>query len=360
MLIFDSHLDLAWNATEWGRDLTDSVAGIRESEKNLEGTARGLNTVSYHEMRRGGIGLCIATILTRKIVDSFPPFIPYPTPVENYQKGLEQVEHYLEMEELGILRGIRDTDDLLAHCDLWLESGSGDFPPIGYILGMEGAEPIPEPGLLREWKEIGLRVLGPVHYGENLYGFGTGFKEGFKPLGIDLLKEMEDLGIVLDVTHLSDRGIEESLDLFQGVVLASHHNCRALVPGERQLSDRQIRRLAERKAVIGVAMDTWMLEPGWEKGVSVPSATLENVADHIDHIFQVTGSSLNVGIGSDLDGGFGIEQSPADLDTIADINRLEDILADREYTDEEIERVLYLNWVNLFLRAFRENEKARD
>ncbi len=194
-----------------------------------------------------------------------------------------------------------------------------------------------------------------MHYGENRYGFGTGYDQGFKPLGRELLKEMQAAGIVLDVTHLSMKGIEESLQLYDGPILASHHNCQSLVPGERQLSDVQIRKLAAKGAVIGVAMDTWMLEPGWERGVSVPSATLETVADHIDHICQVTGSSFHAGIGSDLDGGFGTEQCPVDVDTIADISRLEDILADREYTDDEIEAVLHLNWVKFFFNAFKGN-----
>lgn len=352
MLIFDSHLDLAWNAVEWGRDLVDSVAGIRDSERDSEGVARGANTVSYYEMQRGGIGLCIATVLTRKIVDSFPPFIPFETPEENYFKGLEQLEHYQEMELLGILKNIRSREDLINHSRLWLENTQGDFPPIGFILGMEGAEAILEPAAIRKWKDMGLRVLGPVHYGENQYGFGTGFDEGFKPLGRELLREMQDAGIVLDVTHLSDKGIDEALGFYEGPVLASHHNCRSLVPGERQLTDSQIRRLSERGAVIGVAMDAWMLQPDWEKGVSVPSATLENVADHIDHICQLSGSSEHVGIGSDLDGGFGTEQCPADVDTIADINRIGDILADREYSDDEIEAVMHQNWVRFFLRAF--------
>jgi len=266
---------------------------------------------------------------------------------------LEQVAHYQAMEALGLMRNIRNGESLLEHCRLWLESSSSEFPPIGYILGMEGAEPILEPASIREWKELGLRVLGPVHYGENRYGYGTGSGEGITPLGKELLREMEAAGIVLDVTHMSDRGFAESLDLFGGPVLASHHNCRALVPGERQMSDNQIRKLAGRGGVIGVALDAWMLEPGWKKGESVPSATLETAADHIDHITQVTGSCANVGIGSDLDGGFGTEQCPADVDTIADVSRLEDILAEREYSDDEIASVLYRNWVGFFLKAFK-------
>ena len=352
MLIFDSHLDLAWNAVEWGRDLASPVSDIRKSEKDREGVARGSNTVSYFEMRRGGIGLCIATILTRKIVKGFPPFVPYESPGENYSRGRIQLEHYHQMESAGILSGIRSADDLAAHCLRWTERAPGETPPVGYILGMEGAEPLPGPESIHDWKSMGLRVLGPVHYGENQYGFGTGFDLGFKPLGKRLLREMGLAGIVLDATHLSDRGIAEALDLFAGPVLASHHNCRSLVPGERQLSDDQIRRLAARGAVIGVAMDAWMLEPGWEKGVSVPSATLENVADHIDHICQLSGSVEHAGIGSDLDGGFGTEQCPADVDTIADIGRIGDILAGRKYSEGEIESILYRNWVSFFEKAW--------
>lgn len=352
MFIFDSHLDLAWNAIEWGRDLTGTVSSIRESEQDLEGPGRGTNTVSYEAMRDGGIGLCIATILTRKIVKGIPPFVPYATPEENHRRGLHQLAHYLEMEELGLLRNIGDRADLLEQAELCREQETGAPPPIGYILGMEGAEALKKPSSVREWKELGLRVLGPVHYGENAYGYGTGYRKGFKPLGRELLREMESSGIVLDVTHLSDRGIEEALDWYGGALLASHHNCRALVPGERQLDDSQIVKLAERQAVIGVAMDAWMLEPGWERGISAPSASLENVADHIDHICQVAGSCEYVGIGSDLDGGFGTEQCPADLETIADIRRLEEVLSRRNYQDSEIEAVLWRNWVGFFTRAF--------
>ena len=351
MLIFDSHLDLAWNAVEWSRDLSNPVASIRKAEKEWEGVARGSNTVSYFEMRRGCIGLCIATILTRRIVSGFPPFVPYQTPGENYSRGLRQLEHYHQMEKDGILTGIKSSEDLSVHLRRWLDSLPGENPPVGYILGMEGAEPLPEPDSIWDWKEKGLRVLGPVHYGENRYGFGTGFDRGFKPLGKQLLSEMEKAGIVLDVTHLSDRGIEEALELYPGPVLASHHNCRALVPGERQLTDEQIRRLAGRGAVIGVAMDAWMLEPDWEKGISVPSATLEDVVDHIDHICQLSGSVQHAGIGSDLDGGFGTEQCPADVDTIADIGRIGEILAKRNYSQEEIEAVMYRNWVGFFEEA---------
>jgi len=199
---------------------------------------------------------------------------------------------------------------------------------------------------------LGLRVLGPVHYGENAYGFGTGCEEGFKPLGRELLREMEAEGITLDITHLSDRGIAEAIDSFAGDMLASHHNCRSLVPGERQLTDRQIIELANRNSVIGVALDTWMLEPGWERGITTPSATLETVADHIDHICHVAGSCSHVGIGSDLDGGFGKEQCPVDVDTIADVSRLGEILSNRMYRDSEIELILGGNWIEFFARTF--------
>jgi membrane dipeptidase len=162
---------------------------------------------------------------------------------------------------------------------------------------------------------------------------------------------MEQYGFILDVTHLTDQATKEAMELFSGPVLASHHNCRTLVPGQRQLTDEQIRMMVERNAVIGVAFDNWMLYPNWEKGISSrDKVTMDAVANHIDHICQVAGSSVNIGIGSDLDGGFGTEQSPIDLDTIVDIQRLIPLLERRGYKAKEIEGIMFRNWSEFFTR----------
>ena len=132
---------------------------------------------------------------------------------------------------------------------------------------------------------------------------------------------MDELGMMLDVSHLTDESLDEALDRFQGPVLASHSNCRSLVPGDRQL-DAMIRRMIERDGVIGAVMDAWMLQPSWVRGETTnENLTLDAVADQIDHVCQLAGNSRHAAIGTDLDGGYGIEQTPNDLDAIADVQK---------------------------------------
>ena len=173
-----------------------------------------------------------------------------------------------------------------------------------------------------------------AHYGKSRYAVGTGDDGPLTREGVQLLKEFEQLGMILDATHLSDTSFFQALDIFHGPVLASHNNCRALVPDGRQFSDEQIRMLIERDAVIGSALDAWMLFPGWVRGqTSREVVGLEAVADHIDHVCQLAGNHRHAAIGSDLDGGFGTEQSPVGMDRISDLQDLGEILARRGYAD---------------------------
>jgi membrane dipeptidase len=165
---------------------------------------------------------------------------------------------------------------------------------------------------------------------------------------------MERLGLVLDVTHLSDRSMAEALDVYGGPVLASHHNCRTLVPNDRQLSDGQIRALVSRGAVIGVALDAWMLYPGWVRGRTTPresGVTMETVADHVDRVCQIAGGAKHSAIGSDLDGGFGTEQTPLDLETIADLQKLAGALDRRGYARADVAGIFHGNWLRFFTEA---------
>ena len=198
-----------------------------------------------------------------------------------------------------------------------------------------------------------MRIIGPAHYGVSPYAHGTGTVGGLFPLGPALLKSMERVGMILDVTHLSDQCFDEALDVYGGPVLASHHNCRALVPDQRQLTDDQIKRLISRGAVIGTALDDWMLYPGWVRGKSNPELVkLEAMVDHMDRVCQLAGNTRHAGIGTDLDGGFGKEQSPIDLDTIADLQRVPDMLRKRGYKDADVEGIMYANWVRFFKEAW--------
>ena len=195
-----------------------------------------------------------------------------------------------------------------------------------------------------------MRIVAPAHYGAGRYAGGTGTELGLTDQGTRLLTEMDRLGLILDLSHLSDRAFWQALDGFQGPVLASHNNCRALVPHQRQFSDRQLRAIFARDGVIGVAFDAWMLELGFVHGTSTnQGVTLDTVVDHIDHICQLSGNCFHAGIGSDLDGLFGRDKSPCDLDTIADLQKLPSRLADRGYTELDIAAIMHGNWVR-FLR----------
>lgn len=355
MLIFDAHLDMAWNACEWNRDLMKPVAEIRQFEKHFTDIVPGDCTVSWAELRRGRVGITISTLLPR-LNRKHAELTFFQSREADYASGYGQLAYYRAMCERGELRELPDLKTLNEHVAAWESDRTPDGQnglPIGFILSMEGSQPILHPEQIHEWYEAGLRILGPAHYGENPYCFGTGSEGGLKADGPALLKEMDKAGMLLDATHLADQSFWEALERFEGPVLASHHNCRALVPGDRQLSDEQIKALAQRGSVIGAAFDCWMIKPGWKRGVTDPkSVSVEDIVNHTDHICQLLGTTKHCGLGTDLDGGFGKEQTPHDLDTIADLGQYADILERRGYSSADIEGILYRNFLEFFRRAW--------
>jgi len=356
VLIFDAHLDLAWNALDWNRDLLLPVADIRQRERELSmtGKARGENTVSFPELRRGEIGVFIATLLPRLLRANLMPALQrYQNMTAAYAAAHGQLAYYRALEQQGVLRWIKDGPALEAHVAAWQNGGEGQ--PLGFILSMEGADSVLSPEQVEEWHQAGLRIIGPAHYGVSPYAHGTGTEGGLFPLGKPLLREMERVGMILDVTHLSDQCFDEALDLYGGPVLASHHNCRALAPDQRQLTDAQIKRLIGRGAAIGAALDAWMMVPGWVRGETRQEAAgvkLETIIDHLDRVCQLAGNSNHAAIGTDLDGGFGREQSPYDIDTIADLQRLPELLRKRGYKSDAIRGIMHGNWVRFFKEAW--------
>lgn len=358
--IIDAHLDLAWNALYFNRDLLASVAQVRRAEQGMDDEhARGRNTITLPELRQARVGVCLATLMGRSGPER--PARPatkrtdldYATQTIAYAHAKGQLAYYRLLEQQGQLRFITTRGQLKSHWAAWLESPSDT--PLGIILSMEGADSILDPSQVGSWWSDGLRVVGPVHYGRSQYAHGTSTDGPLSDAGVELLKEFTRLGIILDVTHLSDQSLAHALDVYSGPLLASHHNCRSLVPGDRQLTDEQIRRLIERGAVIGAAFDSWMLYPGWKRGeTSREVVGIEAVADHIDHINQLAGSAAHCALGTDLDGGFGTEQSPRDLDTYGDVHKLEEILARRGYRHSDIDAVFHGNWLRLFNEALPE------
>lgn len=358
-LIVDSHLDLAWNALQWNRNLLDSVYAIRTLESELSEKARGQGTVALPELRQGRVALCFATMLARSTGRPVPhlDFLSY---TQAYGIAQGQLAYYRALERAGHIRIVADLGTLNRHIAEWQAWSAAEqpdlrtVPPLGFVISMEGADPIPHPSQLHEWWEAGLRVLGPAHYGACRYTGGTSSETGLTEMGLALLPEMERLGMILDLTHLSDTAFWQALDVYRGPVLASHNNCRALVPHQRQFSDEQLEAIFARDGVVGAAFDTWMLQPGWVIGQTTNErVSLSNVVDHIDHICQLAGNSRHAAIGSDLDGGFGREQSPNDLDTIADLQKLAGLLAARGYGDDDIAAILHGNWLRLLRHAWR-------
>src|SRR5436309_1482937 len=286
MLIFDVHLDLSMNALEWNRDFTRPISEIRQREKGLtDKKDRGNGTVSLPEMRRGGIGLCEATQIGRYVKPGNP--LPgWHSPEQAWAQTQGQLAWYRAMEEAGQIVQIKDAAGLEKHLQFWRNHPPAN-EPIGYILSLEGADSIVTLKHLERSFAQGLRALGPAHYGPGTYAQGTDATGGLGQRGRELLKEMERLGIIFDVTHLCDESFWEALEHFHGRLWASHSNCRALVPHNRQFSDQQIKALLERGAVIGAALDAWMMPPGWIKGKTTPEDVgmkLERIVDHIDRV----------------------------------------------------------------------------
>jgi len=356
MFIVDAHLDLAMNAMEWNRDLRLPVRDIREREKGMNDKPdRGRNMVSLPALREGRIGLVVATQIAR-FVRQGSPLPGWHSPEQAWAQTQGQLAWYRAMADDGEMVQIRDLAELETHIGIWEnDSIPDDKKPVGFILSLEGADSLVNLNYLDRAHEYGLRAMGPSHYGEGRYAGGTGTEDGFTAAGKDLLKKMDRLHMILDITHLTDKGFDQALEIYKGPVWASHHNCRSLVKNQRQLTDDQIKRLIERDAVIGGVMDAWMLTDGWIRGISLPKATgtdLNRLIDHYDHICQIAGNANHIAIGSDLDGAFGTEQSPWDMDTIADLKKLPDLLAARGYKPGDIEGILYGNWLRFLKKAW--------
>lgn len=356
-LLFDVHLDLSLNALEWNRDLSMPLEEIRSSEKGMNDLkGRGMNTVCFEEMRRGGIGLCVATQIGG-CMKPRGPVASWESPAQAWGMTQGQRAYYEALSDLGELAPVRNLEELDATLTRWEDpaAAAGAGAPIGYVLSLEGADSIVTLDYLDKAYESGLRALGPAHYGTGRWAFGHDRVGNLPDNGKELIRKMDDLGIILDVTHLSDGCFFDALDLFEGTIWASHSNCRALVDDPRQFSDEQIKLLIERGAVLGSVFDAWMMVPGWERGTSTPEGMgvrIEHILDHIDHICQLAGNASHVGVGSDLDGGFGLEQSPMDMNSIADLQRLDSLLAAKGYSAEDIAGIFHGNFLRLLREAW--------
>ncbi len=356
MFIVDAHLDLSMNALEWNRDLQQPLASIRNREKGMtDKRDRTRGVVCFPELRKGNIGLVVATQIARYVAPDNP--LPgWHSPEQAWAQTQGQLAWYRAMEAAGELVQITDPASLEKHVQLWQQENKLTKKPIGYVLSLEGADSMISVDHLDIAYAYGLRALGPAHYGPGRYANGTDATGRMPAAGIDLLRRMEALNIILDATNLCDDAFWQALDNFNGPVWASHNNCRALVNHNRQFSDDMIKALLKRGAVIGGALDAWMMVPDWKRGQSTPlemQCNLEKMLEHLDHICQLAGNTLHVGMGTDLDGGYGKEQTAYDLDSIADLQNIPGMLAKRGYSEQDIENIMHGNWLRFLRNAWK-------
>ena len=361
MLIIDGDYPMAHGAMELDRDLTLPIEDVRAAEPGIGSDdlwPDAETMASLPEMRRAGIAVALVKVVGR-IRRPGSPSLSHRTGDMAYAAAQEYLAYYRILQKRGEAQILQTGKKFAEHMRTWAQAQERGDLPVGLVLGMEGADPILWPEQVHEWWASGLRVVGLVHYGISTYahGTGTGTEGGLLPPARELLREMEAAGMILDLTHSSDESVRQSLDLFSGPVLASHQNCRALVPGERQFPDDLLSAIIERGGVIGVSMDTWMLyKPGvdWDNiplrrsVFSREEVTLEDLADHIDHLCQLAGNARHAAIGGDTDGQGGMDGAPFEVDTVADYQKVADALERRGYGEEDIDAVMYGNWQRFF------------
>lgn len=348
MLLFDAHLDLALNAVDWNRDLRQSVESIRaqESELGMTSPGRRNNTLSFPELQAAGVAVCLTTLLARH-ESTIDHDFGHISPQACYAMAHAHLAYYRAMEHDGWVRIIRTKSDLDEHLSAY--QAAPETEPLGIIITMEGADPLLLPNTIHEFYEQGLRALGLTHYGSNRYGGGTNSEAGLALDAVELLEYCEKLEITIDLTHLSDAAFWQVLDNFGGRVHASHQNSRRICDWQRQFSDQQYQAVIERDGVIGIAFDIIMLQPGFVRGESTCKVTIERAVENIDIICQLAGNARHVGLGTDLDGAFGCEQTPADLDRYTDLPaQLVQGLSNRGYSEQDVDAILHGNWLRFF------------
>ncbi|QBD79605.1 peptidase M19 [Ktedonosporobacter rubrisoli] len=359
MLIIDAHEDIAYNALEWGRDIRQSVQAVRRREQLRMQGDEYLNDIAMSglpQLRQGGFGIVFGTIFVEPQSVSAAEDIKvrytqsYRNAEEAHRVGKGQLSYYRELAEEPGVSLILNQGDLKELLMAWEHTREDDADrPFGIVPLMEGADPIRTPEEAAEWFAQGVRIVGLAWQGTR-YSGGTHAPGPLTPAGKELLREMERCGLALDISHLAEESFWQALELFHGPVIASHSNCRAFVPTDRHLSDEMIKALAERDAVIGMVFANPFIDKNWTRQNRFP-ISLDQVVKHIDHICQLTGSARHIGIGTDIDGGFGREETPAELDTVADTIKLAEALRKAGYKEEDVIGIMSGNWQRFLERA---------
>ena len=353
-LIVDSHCDLAYNMLNYGRDYTRSAAETRALEKgSLTTEKNGDSLIGWPDYQRGQVAIVFSTLFAApaQANEEDEDKLAYSNYDEARRLYLDQIHLYRDLTDSkpDYFRLLRDRKDLQEHLAEWHDPVRKQRP-VGLVVLMEGADGIRDVDELAEWHELGLRLIGLAWSGTR-YSGGTRAPGPLTEDGRRLLRAMADFNYALDLSHMDEQSALEALDLYEGPIVATHVNCLALLPDfptNRHFSDRALRGVIERGGVIGNVPLNSFLKSGWTRnnGSSREEVPLDTFAAHLDHICQLAGDSLHAGIGSDFDGGFGVQSVPPEIDTVADLQKLGPLLRARGYSESDIANILGLNWIH--------------
>ncbi len=358
-VVVDAHEDIAWNALAFGRDVTRSAEVTRQLEQGTHTPHHnGSTLLGLDDYLRGGVAVIFATLFAapfhRRVGDW--DTLVYKNRAEAHKLYSSQLDYYHRLadrcRQFTLISRRGDLDAVLAS---WQPGADPAARHVGLVPLMEGADGIREPEEAEMWMERGVRIIG-LTWGATRYGGGTAEPGPLTDDGRRLLDVMSGLSLTLDLSHASEETFFEAIDRFEGAVIVSHANPRALLNPEprhpeRHLSDDMIRRLAERGGVVGLVPLNRFIKSGWRPADGRHTVTLEHVAAMIDYVCQLTGSADHVGIGSDFDGTFGRESTPAEIDTVADLALVGDVLKRRGYTESQVAGVLADNWLRVLRRG---------
>ncbi len=398
---FDSHLDLAYLAVN-KRDMLATLPELEKSAANLPHppAAVTLPSLAPHANTFGGVRLALGTIFTEPVASAALAIAPEKYPSHDadaaHRAGRAQLEAYLTWRDQGhinlslrdLLRSDSGTGDIrggmgvaepvppsperllarlgnrrpgphVASASSGQATQSSEPQPLTVGILIENADPIRSPDELEWWRERGVVAIGMAWIHQSRYAGGNATSHGLSDLGRDLVRRMDALRIVHDASHLSDRAFSELIECARGPVMASHSNCRALLadPSEqRHLSDAQIRAIVERPApanqvpggIIGLNLFSRFLDTtAHDSG----RASIESCVRHVEHVCEISGDLLHVGLGSDMDGGFPSSRLPAAIDRPEHLPRLLDALINRGWTDADLRSFAFGNWTRFFNQA---------
>ena len=352
-LIVDAHEDIAYNMLAFGRDYNRSAAETRQIENASGSQAINHNDQSvlgWPDYQRGRVAIVFSTLFAtplRRATGNWDTQVygDYDQAQRLYRAQLDTYRNLTDRapDHFQFIATRTDLESVLAD---WSDSSRATHP-VGLVPLMEGAEGVRSPSELEDWWQAGLRMIGPAWAGTRFCG-GTREPGPLTDEGRALLEAMAELGFTLDLSHMDELSARQSLDLYEGPIIASHANAAALLPGydgNRLLPDDVIKGLIAHDAIIGVVPFCAFMKNGWKIGDKRDEITLATLAAHVDYICQMAGDARHVGLGSDFDGGFGLSAIPAGMDTIADLQALGPILQAKGYHDEEVAAIFGENWL---------------